>query len=46
VKAAKLFTDAWITQKTMDEGLTAPNGFTNSVIDTILSSLRTNNALG
>lgn len=45
VKAAKLFTDAWITQKTMDEALAAPNGFTNTSIDTILTALKTNNNL-
>lgn len=43
VKAAKLFTDAWITQKTIDEGLTAPNGFTNASVDTILTVLKSNN---
>lgn len=43
VKAAKLFTDAWITQKTIDEGLLAPDGFTNAKIDEILDKLRLNN---
>lgn len=46
VKAAKLFTDAWITQKTIDEGLVPPNGFTNSSLDPILTTLKTNNHLG
>ena len=45
VKASKLFTDAWITQKTIDEGLNPPNGFTNASIDTILSKLKSNNGL-
>ncbi|MNV68745.1 hypothetical protein D3C71_1616140 [compost metagenome] len=45
VKAAKLFTDAWITQKTMDEGLLPPTGFTNASIDTILTALKLNNDL-
>lgn len=45
VKAAKIFTDAWITQKTIDEGLLAPYGFTNSSLDTILSALKANNNL-
>ena len=45
VKAAKLFTDAWITQKTMDEGLLPPDGFTNASIDTILTALKANNNL-
>lgn len=42
-KAAKLFTDAWITQKTIDEGLTAPTGFTNASIDDVLTAIKTNN---
>lgn len=45
VKAAKLFTDAWTVQKTIDEGLVAPNGFTNASVDTVLSAIKTNNAL-
>ena len=45
VKAAKLFTDAWITQKTIDEGLLAPTGFQNTSVDTILSKLKTVNGL-
>lgn len=46
VKAAKLFTDAWITQKTIDEGLVPPNGFTNASLDPILTTLKTKNNLG
>jgi len=45
VKAARIFTDAWITQKTIDEGLTAPTGFTNASIDQVLTSLKSNNGL-
>jgi hypothetical protein len=45
VKVAKLFTDAWITQKTIDEGLLAPPGFTNSSLDGILTKLKTVNNL-
>lgn len=45
VKTAKLFTDAWITQKTMDEGLLPPTGFTNASLDTILTKLKLNNEL-
>lgn len=45
VKAAKLFTDAWITQKTIDEGLVPPNGFTNASVDTVLTALKANNGL-
>lgn len=43
VKAAKMFTDAWITQKTIDEGLLPPSGFTNTSIDEILRRLKINN---
>lgn len=44
-KVAKLFVDAWITQKTIDEGLLAPAGFTNASVDQVLSKLKTNNSL-
>lgn len=46
VKAAKLFTDAWTVQKTIDEGLLPPNGFTNDQINPILVTLKANNNLG
>lgn len=45
IKAARPFIDAWITMKTVDEGLNAPNGFTNASLDTILAKLKTNNGL-
>ena len=45
VKVAKIFSDAWITQKTIDEGLLPPDGFTNASLDEILTSLKTNNNL-
>jgi hypothetical protein len=45
VKAAKLFTDAWITQKSMDEGLAPPTGFTNDSIQTVLTAIKVNNNL-
>lgn len=41
-KAVKMFTDAWITQKTIDEGLLAPTQFTNTEINEVLANLRTN----
>lgn len=44
-KVAKLFVDAWITQKTIDEGLLAPAGFTNASLDQVLTKLKSNNAL-
>lgn len=46
VKAAKLFTDAWITQKTIDEGLSPPGNFANPSLDSILQTLKNNNQLG
>jgi hypothetical protein len=46
VKAAKLFTDAWITMKTIDEGLLPPTNFQNTSLDAILADLKTNNAIG
>lgn len=45
VKAARLFTDAWITMKTIDEGLLPPAGFANASVDTVLNKLKTNNGL-
>jgi hypothetical protein len=46
VKAAKLFTDAWITMKTIDEGLLPPTNFQNTSLDAILGDLKTNNLIG
>ena len=46
VKAGKLFTDAWTVQKTIDEGLVPPSGFTNASIDTVLTAIKANNNLG
>lgn len=45
VKAAKLFTDAWTVQKTIDEGLLPPGGFTNASLDPILTTIKDNNGL-
>lgn len=39
-KGAKMFADAWIAQKTIDEGLTAPGAFTNATIQEVLESIR------
>lgn len=44
-KAAKMFVDAWITQKTIDEGLLAPTAFTNVSLDAVLGHIKTNNQL-
>lgn len=46
LKAAKVFSDAWITMKTIDEGLTPPSNFQNSSLDAILADLKTNNNIG
>ncbi len=46
VKAGKIFIDAWMTMKTIDEGLLPPDGFTNTNLDEILDTLKTNNDLG
>ena len=45
VKAAKLWTDAWTVQKTIDEGLLPPSNFTNASLDPILTSIKTKNAI-
>jgi len=45
-KAVKIFTDAWITQKTMDEGLLAPDQFTNTNINEMLIAIRANLNMG
>ena len=44
-KAAKLFVDAWITQKTLDEGLPPPAGFQNNSLDNVLAVIKANNSL-
>lgn len=45
VKAAKLFTDAWITMKTIDEGLLPPTSYDNTNLQDILSTIKANNEL-
>lgn len=44
-KVTKMFVDAWITQKTLDEGLTAPTEFTNASLDELLGIIRTTHGL-
>lgn len=44
-KYLKILTDAWVTQKTMDEGLVPPTSFTNASIDTVMARYRTNTSL-
>lgn len=45
VKAAKMFIDTWVTQKTIDEGLIAPTVLQNASIETVMSRIKTNNGL-
>ena len=45
IKAAKLWTDAWTVQKTIDEGLLPPDNFTNAEINPILDTIKANNDL-
>jgi hypothetical protein len=40
VKVAKIFSDAWVTQKTMDEGVVPPGQFTNASLDPLLAGVR------
>jgi hypothetical protein len=42
MKGIKMFTDAWITQKTIDEGLIPPLQFNNTSLDSLLGQLKTN----
>ena len=46
LKLARVFSDAWITQKTIDEGLVPPNSFTNAEIEKVLVDARTKADLG
>lgn len=39
-RIAKMYLDGWITQKTIDEGLTAPAQLTNAEIEEVLSQAR------
>lgn len=43
VKAARLFSDAWITMKTIDEGTFEPDSYTNTNIDKALKRVMTEN---
>jgi hypothetical protein len=45
IKAAKLFTDAWITMKTIDEGLLPPDLFANPSLNSVLGTVKANNQL-
>jgi hypothetical protein len=45
VKAAKLFSDGWTVQKTVDEGLLAPDALNNASVNTVLQNVKVNNNL-
>lgn len=45
-KAAKMWFDGWITQKTLDEGITPPTQLNETNINEVLTSLRIENDLG
>lgn len=40
LKAARLFADAWTVQKTVDEGLEPPDGFTNAQVQKALAKVQ------
>lgn len=46
VKAAKIFSDAWITQKTIDEGLLPPGVFDNASVNQVMLNIKNKNGLG
>ncbi len=41
-KLGKMYLDTWITQKSLDEGLSAPSALNDANINTILASMRSN----
>ncbi len=45
LNAAKIFSDAWVTQKTLDDGLAAPVMFQNATVNTIMEAIQRNNGL-
>lgn len=40
LKASKFWVDGWITQKSLDEGLTAPDQFTNVNVNEVLAAMK------
>ena len=44
-KTTKMYLDGWITQKTLNEDLTAPTQLFNAEVDEVLLANRTNNGL-
>jgi hypothetical protein len=45
LKAARLFTEAWLTNKTVDEGLDTPPSFSVVQIEPVLQTIKTANEL-
>lgn len=45
-KVGKMYLDAWITQKSLDEGLFAPDQLNNTNVNEVLANLRLDNLLG
>lgn len=45
-KVGKMYLDAWITQKTMDEALAPPSQLTNNAVNDVMAALRTSHGLG
>jgi len=46
LKAARMWSDSWITQKTIDEGLLPPATFENATVQKVMEQIRSNNNLG
>ena len=46
LKAARIWSDAWITQKTIDEGLVPPTTLANANVEKVLNQIQVNNNLG
>jgi hypothetical protein len=41
LKVGKIFSDTWITQKTLNDEITPPTVFTNPTVETVMTALRT-----
>ena len=45
IKAAKLVSDGWMTQKTIDEAALTPSSFQQNMVDTVLQVVKQRNGL-
>jgi len=45
LKASRVFVDAWITMKTIDEGTLPPVNFNNASLDGVLTTIKTSHSL-